>query len=133
MAPAPAEPVVVYTGPKKDGSALAAAIAADEASQAIKGKGKRGKGTRVAAVKPTAKPEKKPDADTTVAVKPTPKTAAKRATDKSATAVIKRAEKPKTAVPKTTAKPDAKTSAIATGTKLAAKRTDKPKDTPKTQ
>jgi D-alanyl-D-alanine carboxypeptidase len=129
MAPAPAEPVVVYTGPKKDGAALVAAVAADEASQAIKGKGKRGKGTRVAAVKPTAKPEKKPDADATVAVKPAPKTVAKPATDKSATAAIK----PKTAAPKTTAKPDAKMSAVATPTKLAAKRTDKPKDSAKSQ
>ncbi len=133
MAPAPAEPVVVYTGPKKDGAALVAAVAADEASQAIKGKGKRGKSTRVAAVKPTAKPEKKPETDATVAVKPAPKTGAKPATDKSANAVVKPADKPKIAAPKTTAKPDAKSSAVATGTKLAAKRTDKPKDTPKSQ
>src|SRR5262249_55196526 len=61
MAPAAAEPVVVYTGPKRDGAALAAAVAADEASQQAKGKGRRGKAARVAAVKPTAKPEKKPD------------------------------------------------------------------------
>ncbi len=125
MAPAPAEPVVVYTGPKKDGAALIAAIAADEASQAAKGKGKRGKGTHVAAVKPTAKPEKKPEAETTVAAKPAaPKTAAKPSTDKSATAALK----PKAAGPKTATKPDAKTSAVATGTKLAAKRNEKPKD-----
>jgi D-alanyl-D-alanine carboxypeptidase len=131
MAPAPAEPLVVYTGPKKDGAALAAAVAADEASQTIKGKGKRGKGTRIAAVKPTAKPEK-PEANTTTAAKPAqPKTVAKPVTGKSATAAVKPAEKPKIASPKVTAKPDAKTSAVATGTKLAAKRTDKPKDAPK--
>lgn len=131
MAPAPAEPVVVYTGPRKDGAALVAAVAADEASQTVKGK--RGKGTRIAAVKPTAKPEKKPDAETTVAIKPAPKTVAKPATDKSATAAAKPAGKPKIAAPKTTAKPDAKTSAVASGTKLAAKRTDRPKDAPKSQ
>jgi D-alanyl-D-alanine carboxypeptidase len=134
MAPAPAEPLVVYTGPKKDGAALVAAVAADEASQQVKGKGKRGRGTRVAAVKPAAKLEKKPDAETTAAAKPAaPKTVAKPAPDKSATASIKPADKPKTAAPKTTPKPDAKSSAVATGTKLAAKRTDKPKDAPKSQ
>jgi D-alanyl-D-alanine carboxypeptidase len=132
MAPAAAEPVVVYTGPKKDGAALVAAIAADEASQAVKGKGKRGKATRVAAVKPTAKPEKKPDAANAVPAKPAPpKTMAKPAPDKSATASVKPADKPKAAAPKTTPKPDAKSSAAAAGTKLAAKRTDKPKDAPK--
>ncbi len=137
MAPAAAEPVVVYTGPKRDGAALAAAVAADEASQDVKGKGRRGKGTRVAAVKPTAKPEKKPD-NTAVAAKPEakptpPKTVAKPATGKSATAAAKPADKPKTAAPKTTAKPEAKTSASSTGTKLAAKPVDKPKDSSKSQ
>ena len=135
MAPAATEPVVVYTGPKRDGAALAAAIAADEASQDVRGKGKRGKGRQVAAVKPTAKPEKKPDATAAVAAKPDakptpPKTVAKPATDKSATAAAKPADKPKTAAPKT-AKPDAKTSAATPatgGTKLAAKPADKPKD-----
>ena len=151
MAPAAAEPIVVYTGPKRDGSALAAAVAADEASQGATGKGKRGKGRQVAAVKPTAKPEKKPDAAAAVAAKPdakpeakpTPpknaakpasdKPASKPAADKPATAAAKPADKPKAAAPKTTAKPDAKTSAAtpATGTKLAAKPTDKPKDTGK--
>jgi D-alanyl-D-alanine carboxypeptidase len=130
MAPAPAEPVVVYTGPTRVGAALVAAIAADEASQAVKGKGKRGKGTRVAAIKPTAKPEKKPEADATVAAKPAaPKTMVKHATDKSATAAVK----PKTTAPKAAAKPDARTSAVAAVTKLAAKRTDKPRDAPKSQ
>jgi D-alanyl-D-alanine carboxypeptidase len=135
MAPAAAEPVVVYTGPKREGAALAAAVAADEASQEVKGKGRRGKGTRVAAVKPTAKPEKKPENTAVVAkpeAKPTPpKTVAKKpATEKSATVVVKPADKPKTAAPKTTAKPDAKSSAAA-GTKLAAKPADKPKDSGK--
>jgi D-alanyl-D-alanine carboxypeptidase len=131
MAPAAAEPVVVYTGPKREGAALVAAVAADEASQQAKGKGKRGKGTHVAAIKPTAKPDKKPDG-TAVAAKPAakptpPKTVAKPAIDKSATAAVKPADKPKTAAPKTAAKPAATTS-----TKLAAKP-DKPKDTSKGQ
>ena len=131
MAPAAAEPVVVYTGPKREGAALVAAIAADEASQQVKGKSKRGKGTRVAAVKPTAKPEKQPDGAAVAAkpaAKPTPpKTVAKPAGDKSAPASVKLADKPKTAAPKAAAKPAATTS-----TKLAAKP-DKPKDTSKSQ
>jgi D-alanyl-D-alanine carboxypeptidase len=137
MAPAAAEPVVVYTGPRRDGAALAAAVAADEVSQSAPGKGKRGKGKQVAAVKPTAKPEKKPDATTAVAAKPDarpipPKTVAKPAADKPVTATAKPADKPKAAAPKA-AKPDAKTSAArpAAGTKLAAKPADKPKDTSK--
>ena len=136
MAPAAAEPLVVYTGPKRDGAALIAAVAADEAGQGAMGKGKRGKGRQVAAVKPTAKPEKKPNAATAVAAKPeaTPRTVAKPASGKPATdAPATAAAKPKAATPKTTAKPDAKTSAAtpATGTKLAAKPADKPKDTSK--
>jgi D-alanyl-D-alanine carboxypeptidase len=134
MQPAAAEPIVVYTGPKRDGAALAAAIAADEASQTTKGKGKRGRGAKVAAVKPTAKPDAK---SAQVDTKPVaPKTAAKPAPDKSATAAAKPADKPKTATaPKTTAKPGAKTGEAAgtKPTKLAAKPADKPKDTPKTQ
>jgi D-alanyl-D-alanine carboxypeptidase len=147
MAPANAEPVVVYTGPKREGAALVAAIAADEASQEVKGKGKRGRGAKVAAVKPAAKPDKKPVADKPAAAKPEatpkqadakptpPKSVAKPAPDKSATASAKPADKPKTATPKTTAKPDAKTSGASatSGTKLAAKPTDKQKDTPKSQ
>jgi D-alanyl-D-alanine carboxypeptidase len=139
MAPAAAEPVVVYTGPKRDGAALIAAIAADEASQTVRGKLKRGKGKQVAAVKPTAKPEKKPDAAAAVAARPAakpeakptpPKTAAKPASskpaaDKPATAAAKPADKPKAAAPKA-AKPDARTSAAtpATGIRLAAKPKD---------
>jgi D-alanyl-D-alanine carboxypeptidase len=146
MAPTATEPVVVYTGPKRDGAALAAAIAADEARQATGGKGKRGRGAKVAAVKPAAKPDKKPDADKT-ATKPDakpaqanakpvpPKTAAKPAPDKSAAAAAKPADKPKTPAPKTTAKPDAKTGEKTgtTTTKLAAKPADKPKDAAKSQ
>ena len=136
MAPAAAEPVVVYTGPKREGAALIAAVAADEASQGGTGKGKRGKGRQVAAVKPTAKPEKKPDAAAAVATKPDAKpTAPKTTARKPATAAVKPADKPKAAAPKATAKPDAKTSATtpSASTKLAAKPADKPKDASKSQ
>ena len=51
LAPAAAEPIVVYTGPKKTGTELIAAVAADTDKQATP---RRGKKTRVAAKKPDA-------------------------------------------------------------------------------
>jgi D-alanyl-D-alanine carboxypeptidase len=105
--PAPAEPIVVYTGPTRTGAALVAAVAADADSQAVAAK--RGKRARVAAKKPdtaatdagskdaAAKPAKgaavrhanataKPDASVKPAAadpaaKPKPKTAAKPKTN----------------------------------------------------
>ncbi|MBN8980261.1 MAG: serine hydrolase [Rhizobiales bacterium] len=53
-------PVIVYTGPTRTGSAIAAADAAETEAQTPKGK--KGKKSQVAAVKPDAKPEKKKDA-----------------------------------------------------------------------
>ena len=50
-APAASQPVVVYTGPKKTGAALIAAVAVDEQKQATT---RRGKKSRVAASKPDA-------------------------------------------------------------------------------
>ena len=96
-APAPAEPVVVYTGPTRTGAALVAAVAADADAQAAPRHSKR---SRIAAKKPdaaadktaatdaAAKPAKlgvvrhanataKPAAATDSAAKPKPKTAAK--------------------------------------------------------
>jgi D-alanyl-D-alanine carboxypeptidase len=100
-APAPAQPIVVYTGPTRSGAALVAAVAADADSQAV---AKRGKRARVAARKPdaatassdagakpaakqtvvrhanaTGKPDAsaKPAVMTDSAAKPKPKTAAK--------------------------------------------------------
>ena len=52
-APAPSEPMVVYTGPKSTGAALVAAVAADEQ----KPDGERGKEVAVAAKKPDAAAE----------------------------------------------------------------------------
>ena len=40
-APAPSEPVIVYTGPKKTGAALIAALAVDEQKQTAKSRGKK--------------------------------------------------------------------------------------------
>jgi D-alanyl-D-alanine carboxypeptidase len=91
--PAPAEPIVVYTGPTRTGAALVAAVAADADAQAVPRRGKR---ARIAAKKPdsaaaatdASKPGKpaavrhanataKPAAATDSAAKPKPKTAAK--------------------------------------------------------
>jgi D-alanyl-D-alanine carboxypeptidase len=64
----PVEPVIVYTGPKKAGTALIAANAADADSQTPKARGK-GRKARLAAHKPDAKTETKADAKS--AAKPT--------------------------------------------------------------
>lgn len=84
----PAEPVIVYTGPKKSGAALIAANAADAESQATKVKGRKGHAGKHAAVsegEPAAKGEKsdvaaKPAASGKPSNKP-PKTAAGVSTD----------------------------------------------------
>ena len=98
------EPMVVYTGPKRTGAALIAAVAADDQKQVTR---KRGKKSRVAA--------KKPDADA-------PKTAA-RATEAKSDA--KPAAAKPAAVRHANAKPD--TSAAA---KPAAKPVAKPAEKP---
>jgi D-alanyl-D-alanine carboxypeptidase len=88
-----AEPMVVYTGPKRTGAALVAAVAADEASQTVRGK-KKGKKqavtVRVAAkpdpkAKPEAAPKPKPTAQKQAAKPPAPakKDAGKNAAAKS--------------------------------------------------
>jgi D-alanyl-D-alanine carboxypeptidase len=87
LAPAAAEPMVVYTGPKRSGEALTAAVAADEASQATPRakKGKKRAGAQVA-VKPN--PKSNPKAAATPAAKP--------AAQKPAAAAAKPAPKPAT-------------------------------------
>ena len=108
-APAPSEPIPVYTGPTKTGPALIAAVAADSDMQATRHKGKK---SRVAA--------KKPDTSE-------PKTAAKPAAPKHANAkpdvAAKPAEKPLAASDKSAAKP-VKPKAAAKPAKPAPKSTD---------
>ena len=87
-APAPSEPIPVYTGPTKTGPALIAAVAADTEQQTTRHKGKK---SRVAA--------KKPDTATE------PKTAAKPAGPKHANAKPDGAAKPAAAADKPAAKP----------------------------
>jgi D-alanyl-D-alanine carboxypeptidase len=93
MPAAHAEPMVVYTGPKRSGAALVAAVAADEASQTVRGKGKKKGVTTVRiAVKPDAKADAKPDA------KPAAKPAAQKPPAQKQAATTTAAPKP--AVPK---------------------------------
>jgi len=102
--PAAAEPMVVYTGPKKTGAALIAAVATDSEKQTSK----RAKRPKVAAKKPDGAAEAKSEPKT--AAKPEPKTAAKpeqkpaakpkvhhAAAKPEANASAKPAEKPATA------------------------------------
>jgi D-alanyl-D-alanine carboxypeptidase len=100
-APAPSEPIAVYTGPTRTGAALIAAVSADADQQTVRHHGK--KKSRVASRKPEtegrdadAKPESKstgkpasvkhatvkPDAAPRTAEKPDPKPAKRRAVTK---------------------------------------------------
>jgi D-alanyl-D-alanine carboxypeptidase len=100
--PAAVEPMVVYTGPKKTGPALIAAIASDADKQATR----RGKKSRVAAKKPNAVAEAKSDAkpDPKAAAKPAVRHAAAKPAEKPGAAAIA-ASAPKAAKPKAAAKP----------------------------
>src|SRR3982075_613699 len=91
-APASSEPIPVYTGPARTGTALIAAIAADTEKQTSR---QRGKKPRVAAKKPVATAAAKPKKD------------GRPASVRHANAIPKVAEKPvaKLAKPKTAAKP----------------------------
>jgi D-alanyl-D-alanine carboxypeptidase len=106
--PAAAEPMVVYTGPKKTGAALIAAVATDSEKQATP---RRGKKSRVAAKKPdAAAPKSEAKSDT----KPAPKqvvVVVRHASAKPAEKPAASAEKPATkpAKPKAAAKPKSET------------------------
>jgi D-alanyl-D-alanine carboxypeptidase len=113
-APAPSDPVPVYTGPTRTGTALIAAVAADSERQATRSRAKK---THLAAKRPDSAAEKSEakDADKKAGKedKSEPKSAAKPAGAKHANAkrdgAPKLAEKPLTAAkPKATAKPAAK-------------------------
>jgi D-alanyl-D-alanine carboxypeptidase len=116
-APAPSEPIPVYTGPTKTGTALIAAVAVDSEKQTSKPRGKK---SRVAARKPDTAPapkteaksdNKKPEAKEPAkpaairhaSVKPD---AAPKTTEKPAAA---NADKPKSAKPKAATKPKTET------------------------
>ncbi len=110
-APAPSEPIPVYTGPTRTGAALIAAVAADADEQTARHRGRK---SRVAAKKPDTPAEPRNDArsetkdagkDAKPGTKSEPKSAAKHANAKSDAA-----EKPdaKPAKPKAVAKPATK-------------------------
>ena len=112
--PAASEPMVVYTGPKKSGTALIAAVAGDSEKQTTR---QRGKKSRVAAKKPDAEPKAEAGKDTGKEAKSEPKVkparhasvkpeAPKTAEKPAATADKPAAAKP--AKPKAAAKPAAK-------------------------
>ena len=132
QAPAPSEPIPVYTGPTRTGAALIAAVAADTEAQAVKPRGKK---ARVAAKKPDAagqKNEAKSDgskSDSKHEVKQASKPAAARhaavkpdaaAKPAAAAAADKPAPKP--------SKPKASTSSTAAPAAAAPKAAAKPKN-----
>jgi D-alanyl-D-alanine carboxypeptidase len=130
-APVASEPVIVYTGPKKTGTALIAALAVDAEKQTPR---QRGKKSRVAAKKPDAGTAPKAAAkdaksDSKSDSKPDAKSAAKPAAVRQAhakpEAAPKAAEKPAAAADKPAAKP-AKPKAVA-----KPKDAEKPKPAPK--
>jgi D-alanyl-D-alanine carboxypeptidase len=98
--PAASEPMVVYTGPKKTGSALIAAIAVDSEKQTTR----RGKRSRVAAKKPDTTTEPKAEAGKEAKSEPKPRPAVRHASAKPE-AAPKVAEKPVAAADKPAAKP----------------------------
>jgi D-alanyl-D-alanine carboxypeptidase len=116
-APAASEPVIIYTGPKKTGAALIAAVAVDEQKQTTKPRAKK---PQVAARKPDAAAEPKPEAKSEA--KPAAKPAAVRQAHAKPEAAPKTAEKPVAA----TAKPVAKPAKPRAAEKPAEKPTDKP-------
>jgi len=118
--PAAAEPMVVYTGPKKVGAALIAAVSTDSEKQATP---RRGKKSRVAAKKPDAAAEPK-DAgkDATAEPKPAAKPAAIKHANSKPDAAPKPADKPAATADKPAAKPKAA---------AKPKDADKPKPAPK--
>ncbi|MFH1344226.1 MAG: D-alanyl-D-alanine carboxypeptidase family protein [Pseudomonadota bacterium] len=120
-APAPSEPVVVYTGPKKTGAALIAAVAVDEQKQTKKPRGK--KKPRVATRKPDAAEAKQAGKEAKSEAKPEAKSNGKPAS-KPATARQAHA-KPDAAAPKATEN-KATEKPVAATDKPAAKRA-KPK------
>jgi D-alanyl-D-alanine carboxypeptidase len=119
-----APPVIVYTGPTRVGAAVLAADAAETEAQTPKGKGKKGKKSQVAAVKPDAKPDAKSSA------KPEKKKDAKKDEKPAAKPDAKTAAKP---APKSDSKPEPKPIAnsakpLSGDLKPAAKPAAKPKD-----
>lgn len=115
MPAAAAEPMVVYTGPKRSGAALVAAVAADEAGQTVRGKkGKKGRVNVVIAARPDpkagAKPQAKPAAKPAAAKPVAPKQVAAKGSGEAKPAAAKPAA-PKDGAKTAAAKPKSKDAA----------------------
>ena len=111
-APAPSEPIPVYTGPTRTGAALIAAVAANSEKQTSR---RRGKKTQVAAKKPDGGTESKAGArsDKKAEVKPAGRPATSKRANAKPNAGAKAAEKSaagteKPAKPKAVAKPSSR-------------------------
>jgi D-alanyl-D-alanine carboxypeptidase len=116
-APAPSEPIPVYTGPTRTGAALIAAVAADADLQTVRHRGKK---SRVAAKKPDAAAEPRSEA------RDSGKDAGKDAKSGAGKpARVRHANAKPDAAPKAADKPDAKPAKP----KAAAKPATKPKST----
>jgi D-alanyl-D-alanine carboxypeptidase len=119
-APAPSEPIPVYTGPTRTGAALIAAVAVDAEKQTTRHKGKK---SQVAAKKTDTAAEPKTEAkDGGKDAKSETKSAAKHANAKP-DATPKAAEKPVAAADKPAAKPAKPKAAAKPSTKPAPKNT----------
>lgn len=124
-APAPSEPVVVYTGPKKTGTALIAALAADAEKQTSRNRGKK---SRVAAKKPDAGAEPKAaakDAKSASDSRSAAKSDAKSASKSDTKSDTKSAAKP-AAVRQAHAKPEAASKAAEKAAEKPVAAADKP-------
>jgi D-alanyl-D-alanine carboxypeptidase len=108
-APAPSEPIAVYTGPTKTGAALIAAVAGDTAQQTPR----HAKKSRVAAKKPDSAADSEENGKD---AKPDSKSAVKHAHAKPGTRP-KAAEKPVSATEKSAAKPAKPKAAVKPSTK----------------
>jgi D-alanyl-D-alanine carboxypeptidase len=96
------EPMVVYTGPKRTGAALIAAVAADDQKQITR---KRGKKSRVAAKKPDADAPKTAARTEAKSDKPAAKPPAVRHANAKPDGAAKPAAKPAASAEKPAAKP----------------------------
>lgn len=125
-APAPSEPIPVYTGPTRTGAALIAAVAADADEQATR---RRGKKSRGASKKPDASAESKREAKSETkdtgkdAKSGASKPAAVRHANAKSDAAAKSTEKPAAATDKADTKPAKPKAAAKPATKPAPKHT----------
>jgi D-alanyl-D-alanine carboxypeptidase len=121
--PAASEPVVVYTGPKKTGAALIAAVAVDEQKQTVRPHGK--KKSQVASKKPGAATEPNAEAKDTAN-----KDAAKKDAGKEAKSEPKAKPAARHASAKPEAAPKAAEKPVAAADKPASAKPAKPKAAP---